>query len=186
MTFARRAVIDVGTNSVKVLVADVAGREVRPVWEESTQTRLGSGLYAAHRLQPEPVAQTAAAVAGFTQTAREHGAESIRIIATSAARDAVNAAELISAIETAAGIGVRVISGEQEARWVFQGVTTDPELAHPPLLLLDVGGGSTEFILGRGDQVHYCASVPLGTVRWLERMPHADPPTAAELADCRA
>src|SRR5438034_6872985 len=99
----RRAVIDVGTNSIKLLVADVAGQDVRPVVEASKQTRLGRGFYQTHRLQPEAVAATAKAVANFAATAREQQSASIRIIATSAARDAVNPEELTSAIQQAAG-----------------------------------------------------------------------------------
>jgi len=86
----RRAVIDVGTNSVKLLVADVIGREVRPVHEESKQTRLGKNFYESHRLQPEAIAKTAEAVWEYAEIARERDAESVRVIATSAARDAVN------------------------------------------------------------------------------------------------
>jgi exopolyphosphatase/guanosine-5'-triphosphate,3'-diphosphate pyrophosphatase len=185
MTPARRAVIDVGTNSVKLLVADVAADDVRPVWEDSRQTRLGSGSYESRQLQPEPIARTAAAVAAFAGVAREWKAGVTRVIATSAARDSVNPADLVSAIGQATGLEVEIISGDQEAEWVFQGVTTDPELALQPLLLLDVGGGSTEFILGRGKHKHYCASFPLGTVRLLEHLPHSNPPKPEELAACR-
>jgi exopolyphosphatase/guanosine-5'-triphosphate,3'-diphosphate pyrophosphatase len=185
MTHTRRAVIDVGTNSIKLLVADVAGHDVRPVFEDSKQTRLGSGFYETRRLQIEPVAYSANAVADFARTARDHGAQSIRVIATSAARDAVNSDDLISAIEAAAKLKVEIISGEQEADWAFQGVTTDPALAVQPLLLLDVGGGSTQCILGQGDHKHFRASFPLGAVRLLEKFPHSDPPKPAELAACR-
>jgi exopolyphosphatase / guanosine-5'-triphosphate,3'-diphosphate pyrophosphatase len=181
----RRAVIDVGTNSIKLLVADVAGRDVQPVHEESRQTRLGRGFYQTRRLQTEPIAHSANAVADFARTARQHGAESVRVIATSAARDAVNPGDLISAIEAAAKLKVEIISGAQEAEWAFQGVTTDPDLAKAPLLLLDVGGGSTEFILGRGEHKHFAHSFPLGTVRLLEQIPHSDPPTRGEFTACR-
>jgi exopolyphosphatase/guanosine-5'-triphosphate,3'-diphosphate pyrophosphatase len=181
----RRAVIDVGTNSIKLLVADVCGRDVQPVWEGSIQTRLGHGFYETHRLQADPIAQTAEAVAEFAVTARRHDATSIRCIATSAARDAVNPEDLLKAIHAASGLSVEIISGEQEAEWVFQGVTTDPELARRPLLLLDVGGGSTEFILGQGNHKHFARSFPLGTVRLLESIPHSDPPSARELEECR-
>lgn len=184
MSQTRRAIIDVGTNSVKLLVADVAGREVHPVCEESKQTRLGQGFYETHRLQAEPIANTARAVANFAARARELNAVSIRVIATSAARDALNAQDLVSAIETASGVQVEIISGEQEAEWVFRGVTTDPQLAGLPLLLLDVGGGSTEFILGQGGQMHFRQSFPIGTVRLLEKIPHSDPPRAEELSEC--
>ena len=185
MSSTRRAVIDVGTNSVKLLVADVAGHDVRPVWEDSKQTRLGSGFYETRRLQPEPIAKTARAVAQFAGLAREVKALSIRVIATSAARDAVNPAELTTAIEAACGLQVEIISGEQEAEWAFHGVTTDPGLARQPLLLLDVGGGSTEFILGQGEHKHFRHSFPLGTVRLMEKIPHSDPPRPGELAACR-
>jgi len=185
MAPVRRAVIDVGTNSVKLLVADVAGHDVQPVWEESKQTRLGQGFYDTHRLQPEPIAKTAQAVAGFARTARDHKAMTIRVVATSAARDAVNPNDLISAIETASGLKVEIISGEQEAEWAFQGVATDRDLATRPLLLLDVGGGSTEFILGQGDHLHFRESFPLGTVRLMETIPHSNPPTMEELTDSR-
>lgn len=186
MKSVRRAVIDVGTNSIKLLVADVAGREVSPVWEGSIQTRLGQGFYETRRLQPEPIAQTAEAVAVYAETARRHAAESIRVIATSAARDAVNPGELIAAVQAASGLKVEIISGEQEADWAFQGVTTDPRLATRPLLLLDVGGGSTEFILGQGEHKHFAQSFPLGTVRLLEAVRPSEPPLPAELAACRS
>ncbi|MGB7770203.1 MAG: Ppx/GppA phosphatase family protein [Verrucomicrobiia bacterium] len=185
MEAVRRAVIDVGTNSIKLLVADVSGREVRPVHEESRQTRLGKGFYATRRLQPESIAHTAAVVWEFTQIAREKNSDSIRVVATSAARDAVNPGDLTTAIERAADLKVEIISGEQEAEWVFQGVSTDMELAKQPRLLLDVGGGSTEFILGHGAHKDFAQSFPLGTVRLLEQFPHSDPPTRGEFTACR-
>src|SRR5208282_2057287 len=150
MDTVRRAVIDVGTNSIKLLVADVRGRDVQPVHEDSRQTRLGKGFYESNRLQPEAIACTAEAVWEFAGIARERNSSSIRVIATSAVRDAVNPADLTSAIERASGLKTEIISGAREAEWVFQGVATDATLAKQPLLLLDVGGGSTVFILGHG------------------------------------
>jgi exopolyphosphatase / guanosine-5'-triphosphate,3'-diphosphate pyrophosphatase len=185
MTVVRRAVIDVGTNSVKLLVAEVSGPEVRPLLEQSRQTRLGSGFYESRRLQLEPIARTAAAVARFAEQARAGQAASIRIIATSAARDAVNAAELLSAIKQACGLPVEIISGDQEAEWAFQGAALDPELATATVLLLDVGGGSTQFILGHDGHPHFRASFSLGSVRLMETLPRGDPPSPADLAACR-
>lgn len=181
----RRAVIDIGTNSVKVLVADVSGRQVVPVWEESHQTRLGRGLYKENRLQARPIAETARAVAEFAELARGRRATSIRVIATSAVRDAVNKSEFLDAIERASQFQVEIISGEQEADMGFEGVTTDPALADGPILLVDPGGGSAEFILGCGRQKHFSKSYPLGTVRLMEHLPHSDPPRPEELAACR-
>lgn len=185
MKLVRRAVIDVGTNSIKLLVADVAGDAVHPIWEGSVQTRLGQGFYQTHRLQAGPIAKTAEAVAAYAETARRHEAATIRVIATSAARDALNPQDLLTAITAASGLKVEIISGEQEAEWAFRGVTTDPQFSRQPLLLLDVGGGSTEFILGQAGQTHFAKSFPLGTVRLLEKIPAGDPPSPAALAGCR-
>ncbi|MGA2247385.1 MAG: Ppx/GppA phosphatase family protein [Verrucomicrobiota bacterium] len=185
MEYVRRAVIDVGTNSIKLLVADVSGRDVRAVHEESRQTRLGQGFYDTRRLQPESIARTAEAVWEFGEIAREKNANAIRVIATSAARDAVNSQDLTNAIERACGLKTEIISGAREAEWVYLGAATDAELASRPLLLLDVGGGSTEFILGHGNQKHFAHSFPLGTVRLMERFPHGDPPGKAAFNTCR-
>jgi exopolyphosphatase/guanosine-5'-triphosphate,3'-diphosphate pyrophosphatase len=186
MTPVRRAVIDVGTNSVKLLVADVQGDLVIPLVEESEQTRLGRGFYQDHTLQPEAIADTARAVAQFVTCAREFNAASTRVIATSAARDARNQDELIAAILDMAGLPVEVISGEQEAEWAYQGVRSDPSLTGQRLLILDVGGGSTEFILGQAAHPQFCQSFALGSVRLLEQVCPSDPPSPAELQQCRA
>jgi exopolyphosphatase/guanosine-5'-triphosphate,3'-diphosphate pyrophosphatase len=180
----RQAVIDVGTNSVKLLVAEVEGGRVQPLLEQSEQTRLGQGFYQTQRLQSEAITRTAGAVAGFAMLAGQWKAASPRIIGTSAARDAENKDELIQAIEQTTGLRLEIISGEQEAEWVFHGVTSDPKLHGTNLLILDVGGGSTEFILGQGDFLR--RSFPLGSLRLLEKLRPQDPPTPADLAACRA
>lgn len=185
MLQTRRAVIDVGTNSIKLLVADVSGHDVRPVLEDSKQTRLGQGFYTTHLLQKEAITKTAEVVATFAREAHGLKAQTVRVIATSAARDAKNPRDLTAAIEKASGLKVEIISGEQEADWAFQGVTTDPQFASVPLLLLDVGGGSTEFILGQGENQHFRQSFPLGTVRLMDKIAHSDPPKPEELAACR-
>lgn len=182
----RRAVIDVGTNSVKLLVADVAGAAVTPVLEAAEQTRLGRGFYPHHILQPAALRATAQAVAKFVDRAAKLGAADVRIFATCAAREAKNPGDLLLAVDAACGRRVEIISGEQEAEWAFRGVTTSPQFTNAPLLLLDVGGGSTEFILGQGGHKHFRQSFPLGAVRLLETLPHSDPPTPAELAATRA
>ena len=125
-TFARverRAVIDVGTNSVKLLVAD-AGRVLKPVLKLTLQTALGQGSFRTGRLQPEAIARTVDAVAGFAAEAAALGSVSIRVLATSAARDAQNADQLVAAIERAAGVRLEIVSGEQEAHWAFAGVAS--------------------------------------------------------------
>ena len=185
MAPVRRAVIDIGTNSIKLLVGEVSDDSVRPVEEKSEQTRLGAGFYESHVLQPVPIQRTAAAVARFVALARDAGAQSIRAVATSAARDAKNADELIGAVRRVASLRVEVISGEQEAEWVYLGVTSDRELHGRHLLILDVGGGSTEFILGDHGHHSYRESFPLGSVRLLEKFRPGDPPSPRELEACR-
>lgn len=179
---SRRAVIDVGTNSVKLLVADVNADNVTPVFEVGEQTRLGRGFYETHMLQLEAIDLTASVVARFAQHALDLGATEVRPFATSAARDARNANELIFAIRDAGGGGLTVISGDTEAEWAFQGAASNPILDGCLFLLVDVGGGSTEFILGQGGHRHFSRSFPLGTVRMIEALAHSDPPTSAELA----
>jgi exopolyphosphatase/guanosine-5'-triphosphate,3'-diphosphate pyrophosphatase len=182
----RRAVIDIGTNSVKVLVADVAEGRLTPVSEMSRQTRLGAGFYVTHTLQPSAIALTAGVVAEFRASAAKLGASSVRIIATSAARDARNAVELIDAVRQSTGLEIEILSGDKEAEWVFRGVTSNPDLAQSPVLILDVGGGSTEFIVGDHAEPHIRSSYGLGTVRLLEQLRLGDPPGLAALAECRA
>ena len=186
MSSVCRAVIDVGTNSVKLLVADVADHSVIPLFEESEQTRLGRGFYETHRLQADAIQDTASVVAQFAGMARARNASSLRVIATSAARDALNQVELLDAVRQAAGLEVEIISGEQEADLVYQGVRSDPALAGERLLILDVGGGSAEFIIGENEHPQFAQSFPLGSVRLLELLPPSDPPTAEELERCRS
>jgi exopolyphosphatase/guanosine-5'-triphosphate,3'-diphosphate pyrophosphatase len=179
-----RAVIDIGTNAVKMLIGEVSGGRVTPVLEVNEQTRLGKGFYPNHTLRPEAIAATAVAVGSFAREARARGAASIRVIATSAAREAVNARELIDAVTQAAGVPVEVISGDTEARLAFQGVVNCGKFGKGPMLIMDVGGGSSEFILGRGDECLCRQSFPLGAVRLMESFPHSDPPGVEAHAAC--
>ena len=176
--------IDVGTNSVKLFVADVTGLALTPVFEDSKQTRLGAGFYESHRLQPEPIASTAKATAHFVEQARALGAISIRLVATSAARESVNGNDLIEALRNSSGLEMEILSGEQEADWVFHGVTSDPRLTQQSLLILDVGGGSTEFIVGEKSIQRFRQSYRLGTVRLLEQLALVDPPGLPALHRC--
>jgi exopolyphosphatase / guanosine-5'-triphosphate,3'-diphosphate pyrophosphatase len=186
MQRARRAVIDVGTNSVKLLLAEVEGSTVHPLREEGHQTRLGEGFYETHRLQPEALLRTALAVAEFAGRARAEEAESIRVIATSAARDAVNPQDLVDAVARECGLAIEIISGEQEAEWAYLGVGTDPAFAGQRLCIMDAGGGSTQFIFGEGPRRAAPRSFPIGAVRLLERFRPGDPPAPAELEKSRS
>jgi len=170
---------------VKLLVAEVTPDSISPILETSEQTRLGRGFYESYLLQAEAIQLTASVIAKFAELAREAGASEIKPFATSAARDARNADELKLAIHTASGLELSIISGETEAEWAFEGAAQTPSLNGSLFLLMDVGGGSTEFILGQGGHRHFSRSFALGTVRTIEALPPSDPPTRKELDDCR-
>jgi exopolyphosphatase/guanosine-5'-triphosphate,3'-diphosphate pyrophosphatase len=181
---ATRAVIDIGTNSVKLLVAEVSAGCAHPLFEGSEQTRLGAGFYETQRLSAMAIEQTAKAVRAFSEKAEKAGVVSLDVIATSAARDAVNRDELAEAIQRAAKKKLRVISGEQEAEWAFSGVACDPAMAQRALLVMDIGGGSTEFVIGSNGRRQAGRSFQIGTVRLLEKFRPSDPPTELERRDC--
>jgi exopolyphosphatase/guanosine-5'-triphosphate,3'-diphosphate pyrophosphatase len=180
----RRAVIDVGTNSVKLLVADV-GQTLTPVCKMSQQTRLGEGFFRTGRLQDGSIARTVAALAELAARAKEFRPLSLRVLATSATREAANREEFIQAVFQATGLRVEVISVEEEAEYIFRGVTSNPEIGTRPVLIVDVGGGSTEWIVGEDGFTRFTQSTSLGTARLLEQVPPQDPPTRQDLANCR-
>jgi exopolyphosphatase/guanosine-5'-triphosphate,3'-diphosphate pyrophosphatase len=183
---ATRGVIDVGTNSVKLLVAEVSGTEVDPLFEGSEQTRLGAGFYETHCLLPEAIQKTAEAVRAFVENANRFNPKSLGIIATSAARDAINQDELSAAIKNISGFPLTVISGDREADWAFAGVASDPDLNQGKLLVMDIGGGSTEFIVGADGHRQAGRSFQIGSVRLLEKFSPGDPPTDAQRESCLA
>ena len=136
-------------------------------------------------MQPEAIARTAEAVAEFAKTARERNSSSVRVVATSAARDAINPNDLISAIERASGLKTEIISGAREAEWAFQGVATDLELTKTPLLLLDVGGGSTNLFWVAAWKNILRTVFRSARCGCMEKFPHSDPPTSGEFTACR-
>ena len=177
----RRAIIDVGSNSVKLLIADVTDDVVTPIFHKGKQTRLGRGVFETGRLAPEAIVDTVRAAADFGAKAYEAGATSVRVLATSAAREAANASELAEAIE-GFGLELEIIDGQTEAALVLRGVRSLPDLAEGPLAIIDVGGGSTEILVAEGTMLRLQHSFALGTVRWLEAFPVSDTPTDVERA----
>lgn len=180
-----RAVIDVGTNSVKLLVGQVSGGAVQPLVERSEQTRLGEGFFADRLLRPDAIRRTAGAVARFRAEAEAFAPDRIRILATAAAREALNPSELVAALESAARLPLEIISGGTEADLAFRGVASNPALATLPLLVTDVGGGSTEFIVGHAGHRDFSRSFPLGAVRLFETIRPSSTPSPDQLARCR-
>jgi exopolyphosphatase/guanosine-5'-triphosphate,3'-diphosphate pyrophosphatase len=167
----RRAVIDIGTNTVKLLVADLAGNQIGPVSSKDRSTRLGEGLNESKKLSPAAIERTAQAVAEFAAEANALGAAGIRALTTEAARDADNRTDFLDAVRRTCGLDVEVVAAEQEAGLIFRGVCTDPAWAREPILVLDVGGGSAEFIAGQAGNVERYRSLPLGAVRLAEKFP---------------
>lgn len=182
----RYATIDVGTNTVLLLVAERRGPDLVPVVERAEITRLGRGVDATGRLDPAAIAETVAVLAAYAREARALGAAGIACVATSAARDAANGAEFFEAARREAGLAPEVISGDEEARLVYGSAWRDFGGAGAALAVLDVGGGSTEFIVGEGPAPRARVSLQVGAVRLTERHVRADPVTPAELAAVRA
>lgn len=176
----RVAVIDVGTNSARMLVADVAAGRVAPVERRSTVTRLGRGVDLTGRLSAEAVEDACGAIAGYVATVEELGAESVDAIATSAVRDAENGSAFIAELRERFALSARVLDGDEEARLTYMGATSE-QPPSAPTLVVDIGGGSTELIVGTGAEISFHASLQAGVVRHSERHIGSDPPTAVEL-----
>lgn len=187
MTTKRKAIIDIGTNSVKLLVAEVDGYRVEPVFEASEQTRLGRGLYKTHCLQSDAIESTASVVESFAAKAIELDAVSLRIAATSATRDAHNREDLRKAIWKVAHVPLEVIDGEEEAVLTFKSVALDLRFQNQAILVVEVGGGSTQILYrSHENPVLWRHSFRLGAVRLLEHAHPSDPPSEDDLARCRS
>jgi len=177
------AAIDVGTNSVRLYVADASGVTPVQLDRDLVITRLGEGVDRSGRLGAEPLRRTVAAVADYHRRATALGAERIRIAATSAVRDASNRDEFLAAVREATGSDGEVLTGDEEARLSFLGATA--ELSDgAPFLVLDIGGGSTEFVVG-DRVVDKAISLDVGSVRLTERHIRHDPPVVMEIESLR-
>lgn len=188
----RVAAIDCGTNSIRLLVADVpsAGPAVDLI-RRMEVVRLGQGVDATGRLAPEAIERTRVVLAQYAASARELGATAVRMVATSATRDAANRADFEDMVLATLGRKPDVVPGLEEAELSYLGATGSLDLAaaahgspppEPPFLVVDIGGGSTEFVLGDADGVRASRSVDIGCVRLTERHLHSDPPAEAEIS----
>ena len=185
----RVAAIDCGTNSVRLLVADVdraAGR-LTDVDRRLEIVRLGQGVDATGRLGAEPLARTFRVLRSYRKIIAEASASAVRMVATSATRDAANSGEFVAGVRDILAIEPEVLSGEDEARLSFTGATAElAGDAAAPYLVTDIGGGSTEFVLGEPGAMTAGVSVNIGCVRMTERHLRHDPPGDAEIAAARA
>jgi exopolyphosphatase/guanosine-5'-triphosphate,3'-diphosphate pyrophosphatase len=175
----RVAVIDVGSNSTRLLVADVDGG-VSVVERHSRVTRLGRGVDLSGQLSDEAVEAACAAIADYVEICRETGAAQIAAIATSAVRDASNGDAFIAELRERFALSAQVLDGVEEARLTYRGATVEEPPAIPTLVI-DIGGGSTEMVVGTGEQIAFHDSLQAGVVRHTERHISGDPPSAGEL-----
>lgn len=178
-TVGRLAAVDIGTNSIRLLVADTGDGGLEEVARDMVITRLGEGVDETGQLKPEALARSMTVFARYARRARSLGAARIRVGATSAVRDAVRRDALFKMSTAISGAEPEVLSGEQEARLSFLGATEGLD-SPTPFLVFDIGGGSTELVLG-STRPETAVSVDVGSVRITERVKPADPPTAADL-----
>ena len=182
----RVAAVDCGTNSVRLLVADVQGRSKVDLHREMRVVRLGQGVDATGVLAPEAIERTRVALVDYAATCRALGVDTAsvgttRMVATSATRDAGNRGDFEAVVREALGVSPEVVTGDEEAALSFDGATRGLDPADGPFLVMDIGGGSTELVLGTS-HVEAARSVDVGCVRLTERHLRSDPPTAHEIA----
>jgi exopolyphosphatase/guanosine-5'-triphosphate,3'-diphosphate pyrophosphatase len=181
----RVAAVDLGTNSTRLLVADVDGDGLTEISRRLTITRLGEGVDERRRLLPVPVARVRNCLTDYRRELEELGATRTLCIATSSVRDAENGEAFLGELEWSYGFTTRLLSGEEEAAMMTRGVTA----GRPPLddmLVVDIGGGSTELVVARDGAVDFATSLDVGCVRLTERFLASDPPTRPELAAASA
>jgi exopolyphosphatase/guanosine-5'-triphosphate,3'-diphosphate pyrophosphatase len=172
------AAIDIGTNTIKLLIASVEeDGSLQVLSREKSLVRLGSETLATGRLSEEAIEAGVEAVEQFQRSIKAAGAELVRAVATCAVREASNSAEFLEAVRRRTGIAVDVVSGEEEARLINLGVRSEFPLRFDPLFLIDIGGGSTEFVVSEGSRVRLTESLPLGVVRLADRFSRNDPPS---------
>jgi exopolyphosphatase/guanosine-5'-triphosphate,3'-diphosphate pyrophosphatase len=176
----RVAVVDVGSNSTRLLVADVGDGRVAEVERRSTVTRLGRGVDLSGQLSAEAIEAACEAIAEYVDIYRELGAGSVAAIATSAVRDAANGSAFVAELRERFALSARVLDGEEEARLTYRGATAEKSPTDLTLVI-DIGGGSTEMVVGAGEEIAFHASLQAGVVRHTERHFSGDPPTAGEM-----
>jgi exopolyphosphatase/guanosine-5'-triphosphate,3'-diphosphate pyrophosphatase len=179
----RVAVVDIGSNSTRLLIADVEEGTVTDELERiSVVTRLGAGVDADGRLRDDAMERVYSTLADFRALIDRHHADTALAVLTSAVRDAANGKEFAEVVEHRFGLTPHVLTGDQEAQLSFLGATSDRDPSdRTPTLLVDIGGGSTEVVIGTGREAEFHVSNQVGVVRQTERHIHTDPPTDAEL-----
>jgi exopolyphosphatase/guanosine-5'-triphosphate,3'-diphosphate pyrophosphatase len=186
---SRLAAIDCGTNSIRLLIADASGGRLRDVHRETRIVRLGQGVDATGEFASDAIARTRSALTDYASLLKEHSVERVRMVATSAARDVTNrdiffamTADVLGSVLP--GAVAEVITGAEEAELSFRGAVGELDSARGPFVVVDLGGGSTEIVVG-GEAVVASYSADIGCVRLTERCLHSDPPTPEEVTAAR-
>ncbi len=181
----RVAVVDIGTNSTRLLIADVdpADGSIRELVRRSEVTRLGEGVDAGGALSDEAVARVFARLEEYRDAIESHQCEANMAVLTSAVRDASNGEAFAARVRNNYGLDARVLSGDEEAQLTFLGAMSGRPAPTEPTVVIDIGGGSTEFVVGRGRTAGFHVSLPVGVVRMSERHIHSDPPPPSELQE---
>ena len=177
------AVVDIGTNSTRLLIAEpsASGGAPQELLRRSEVTRLGDGVDAAGRLSDEAMARVFERLAEYHEQIDEHHCTANLAVLTSAVRDAANGTEFAAKVRDDYGLDAKVLSGDEEAQLTFLGAMSGRPAAREPTVVIDIGGGSTEFIVGVGRSAGFHVSVPVGVVRMSERHIHSDPPSSEDL-----
>jgi exopolyphosphatase/guanosine-5'-triphosphate,3'-diphosphate pyrophosphatase len=176
------AVVDIGSNSTRLLIAEMSGASIHELVRHSNVTRLGQGVDREGRLAEEAMQRVFGVLDGYREEIEDHECSSAVAVLTSAVRDSANGEEFAAQIRERYGIEPHILTGDEEAQLTYLGATSDrdPE-DRTPTLVLDIGGGSTEMVIGEGADVRFHVSTQAGVVRQSERHLHEDPPTAAQL-----
>lgn len=177
----RLAAIDIGTNSTRLLVADVDNGKIDELFRRSVVTRLGDRVDETGRLTDDACERVFAVLSAYLEEYTLAGVERVRGVATSAVRDAANGAAFVTEIDRRFGIAVELIGGDREAQLTFIGAGSGGAIGNERTVVVDIGGGSTEFIVGDSDRLEFHVSTDIGAVRHSERFLHGDPPTADQL-----
>ena len=181
----RVAAVDCGTNSIRLLVTDITGSNQSDVQREMRIVRLGQGVDRTGMLSPEALDRTRTALQEYSRICAGYNVDRTRMVATSATRDAGNRSEFVAMVRDTLGVEPEVVTGDEEAALSFAGATRGLDPADGPFLVMDIGGGSTELVLGTAT-VEAARSVDVGCVRLTERHLHDDPPSAEQVADATA
>jgi len=179
------AAVDIGSNSVRLKIARLQAGRLRPLHEDREVTRLGEGVFRSGFLTPESMAETVKVLRRFHRATQQIVTDSVRVVATSALRDARNSQAFLEWVRSATGWRVEIVSGVEEARLIHLGLVSSPRVDRSPALMVDLGGGSCELTVSQGGHIRDAVSLPLGAVRLTDEFLRHDPPRKGELKRLR-